>query len=347
MGLLHRMKTFHHKIKSISYGNLDYWAITFDLLYCKIRYRTSTHEYLTYKFYNYKHRYRKNFILTKHKKQYEKINFRGLTRSKYITYKYIPDLYQREIILAPQCGEDAFINFLKKHQRIVIKPDTGSLGKGVEIVEYCDDTVAKELFATFIKNKPKICEEFIIQHPLLKQLNPSSVNTIRITSLMQNGDVEIISATLKCGVGEDKVTDNLSLGGIGAQVDISSGIVSTYGQDFKNQKYIFHPTTGTQIIGMQLPNWDATIALVKAAHKRLPQCTVFGWDVAITETGADIVEANNRPGSRIMQRMDGIPKGQKIIPLLRHDTLKEKRSIYSSDIKRLYKKEFQIESTTN
>ena len=72
---------------------------------------------------------------------------------------------------------------------------------------------------------------------------------------------------------------------------------------------------------------------------------MLGWDIAITETGADIIEANNRPGSRIMQRMDGKPKGQKVIPLLRKDMLKEKRDAYSTEMKRLYEKEFQIKLT--
>ncbi|MBE6941440.1 MAG: hypothetical protein E7455_04065 [Ruminococcaceae bacterium] len=347
MGLITKIKrkakTLDNMIRPLANDKWDYFVIVMDFLWCRSIFKVSRDEYLKYNFHNLKHRYRKNFLLHKHRIKYSNINYRGLGRSKYLVYKHISDLYQREVILAPQCGEASFLDFCKKYQQIVLKADTGSMGKSVELFNYTDDATAIDLFATFSKEKPKICEPFIRQHKILKQLNPVSVNTLRITSLLQNGEVEILSATLKCGVSEDNITDNLSMGGIGAQVDISSGIVSTFGYDFEQKKYAYHPTTGVKIIGMQLPHWDTVISLVKAAHARLPQCALFGWDIAITETGADIVEANNRPGARIMQRMDGIPKGKKIIPLIRQDRLKNKRKVYTAEMKKLYTQEFQVE----
>lgn len=39
----------------------------------------------------------------------------------------------------------------------------------------------------------------------------------------------------------------------------------------------------------------------------------MGWDIAIVPQGIEIVEANMNPGPLLMQLMDGVPKGEKIL----------------------------------
>ena len=333
-----KAKTFDSIIKPISNGKLDYFLVAVDYLYSIYVQRISSDEYLKYNFYNLKPRYRKQFILQRDRAKFVNLNTLGFTKSKYTFYKYIPDLFAREMIIAPYCGEDTFVEFLKKHQKIVIKPDRGSLGIGVDVVEFTDNQSAKQYFKGITSNRPMICEEFIRQHPVLNQLNPSSVNTIRIASFLKDNEVEILAAVLKFGVGNDCITDNLSLGGIGAQIDIPSGIVCSFGRDFNFHAYAHHPSTGTQILGLQIPYWDAAIDLVKEAHKRVPQCLFYGWDIAITETGVDIVEANSRPGTRIMQVMDAVPKGKTLLPLLKRDRLKGMRDEYTQEFYQNLKK---------
>ena len=332
MGLIkkikHKKRTFDNLVRPLAYDKWDCFIITLDILWCRFVMGVSINEYIKYNFQNLRHRYRKHFILQRHRDKYTNVNIMAFTKSKYLFYTYIPDLYQRELILAPFCGEDAFVQFLKKHQKLVVKPDRGSLGEGLEVVNYTDEQAAKDYFAGITAERPFICEEFIRQHPAMSQLNPASVNTIRVVSLLQGGEVEIVSATLKTGFGDDNITDNLSMGGVGAQVDVKTGVVCTFGKDFHFHTYTHHPYSGAQIIGLQIPHWDQAVALIKEGHKRLPQCMIYGWDIAITETGVDVVEANSRPGSRIMQVMDGIPKGQKILPLIKKDRLKGVRKEY-------------------
>lgn len=340
MGIFKKIKrkinTFHSVIKPLSTGKWDCFVITVDYLYCRYLLKVPQDEYLKYNFYNLKGRYRKQFILQDQRKKFVNLNTRSFTVSKYVFYKHIPDLFSREMILAPHCGADAFVEFLKKHERIVIKPDKGSLGKGIEVIAYTDDEAAKKYFAGITNARPMVCEQFIHQHSVLKQLNPSSVNTIRIVSFLNGDEVEILAATLKTGAGAGHFTDNLSLGGIGAQIDVPTGIVCTFGKDFDFNTYTHHPASGAPILGLQIPHWDIAIDLVKTAHKRLPQCLLYGWDIAITETGADIVEANSKPGSRIMQVMDGVPKGQKVLPMMKKDAIKDKRAEYTRNWAAIY-----------
>jgi hypothetical protein len=318
-----RIREQSRTIKSIATDKWDFCVIAFDWVYCHFRFHITMDEYLKYSFYNYKNRYRKHYMLIHHRKKYHYFQTRHFTRSKYLFYKRIPDLFAREIILAPQCGQETFIEFFKKHKRIVTKPDTGSLGRNISIVEYTDDAAAKALFAQFNENNPFVCEEFIYQHDVMNKLNPYSVNTVRVMSVLVNGQVEITSATLRAGVQTASIVDNLKSGGLGAAVDVTTGIVTTFGKDYQFHTYSHHPITGVQIIGLNIPHWDKVIALIKEAHIRLPQCLLYGWDIAITPEGVDIIEANNAPGPMGNQAMDCIPKGYLIEPLMKKDILKQ------------------------
>lgn len=304
-----------------------------DYLYCKRKFKCNVDEYLQYKFYNYKDRYRKQFLLGKHRNMFLNINIGPFTLSKYVFYQFLSNLYKRELILAPNCGEDTFVQFLQKHKKVILKPDMGSLGKDVRLFEYTDEAAAREYFRSIGTYDYTVCEELIIQHPVLNQLNPYSVNTIRISTLLLDGEVEILAATLRCGSRADSIVDNLSSGGIGVPVDVDTGILCTYGKDFEQKAHSHHPTSGVQIIGLQIPHWDQAVALVKQAHKQVPHCSLYGWDIAITENGVDIVEANSKPGIKNMQLLDGVPRGQKILPLLESDPLKDKRDEYYNDWK--------------
>lgn len=321
-----KLRSFYQTVKIVSNGKWDFFLVAVDYAYCRLRFRVDPDEYLKYGFYNFSNRYRKQFLLMSHKRKLRNVNMRGFSSSKYIMYKRIPDLYEREIVLAPQCGEKVFIDFVKKYKEIIIKPDCGSLGKGVERFVYTSEDAARQKFANFSATTPSVCEEYIHQHLTMQTLCPYTVNTIRIVSVLKDGEVEIVSATMRSGAKANCVVDNMLSGGVGAQVDIATGIVSTFGIDYAFNSFAHHPVSGVQIIGFTIPNWEQAIERVKQAHKRLPQCLVFGWDIAITPDGVDIVEVNNSPGSRIMQAMDRVPKGQIILPLIKKDLLKQDKS---------------------
>ena len=293
------------------------FALMCDMILCKLRYHAKIEEYLAYRLYEYKHCYRKNFLFKYHQQRlYRKVNEILNTKFKYSFYELIPDMFQREIILAPACGEDVFVDYLRRHKRIVTKPNKGSCGIDVSILEYESDHQAREVFRDL--SIDIICEEYIRQHPVMMELNPSTVNTIRVVSLRHSqDDVEILCATLRCGARNDTIIDNLNKGGVGATVDVDTGIVCTFGRDYKLRTYSHHPLTGVQIMGLQIPNWDKAMDLIKRAHARLPENRILGWDIAITETGADIVEANSAPAPRSMQMIDGKPKGEQILKILK------------------------------
>ena len=292
-------------------------SIFFDAIYCRFKYHATFEEYLMYHFYNHKNRYRKNFFLKYHQRnEFKKINTgKSFTRSKFRFHMMIPEFYSREMILTSVSGEQGFVEFAKKHKKIVVKPDFGSLGKNVSIFKYEDDEQARKFYAEFTEDM--VCEEYIQQHERMNALNPYSVNSLRIVSFLTDGEVKIIAATLRTGSKSGVVVDNMCSDGIGAQIETSTGIISTHGFDYHGNTYVNHPVSGVQFLGFNIPNWDEVIQRVNQAHKKLSQCRIFGWDIAITQSGVDIIEANNKPGVPIMQMQDLKPRGGEVLAVTR------------------------------
>lgn len=107
--------------------------------------------------------------------------------------------------------------------------------------------------------------------------------------------------------------DNFHNGGCAYPIDVDAGIVNGPGMALgSNQKIYKHPSTGKEMVGLYLPNWDIVLETVRAAALIMPNVGYIGWDIAITETGCEIIEANvNYPGTNIMQ-LDGFNVYEKV-----------------------------------
>jgi len=309
-------------LKKAGFKGFKRYRLLLDIIYCKHFLHATEKEYFFYDFYKLKNSYRKKFLLVYHQKTvYKTINPNGFTRDKYKSYLDLKPFFSREIIKVPECGMEEFIEFVKKHKKVVLKPLEGSLGKGIAVFDYVDENTSISQFL-YLSGKKYLCEEFICQNSVLSQLNPFSVNTVRIVSLFSKDKTQIISATLRMGATE-KCIDNLKSGGIGAVIDIDTGTISSSGKTYDDVCFVEHPNTKIVIKGIEIPNWDKVIDLVKQAHEVYKECPVLGWDIAITEDAAVLVEVNNAPGPMIMQYIDKIPKGEKILEFAKKQSNKK------------------------
>lgn len=288
--------------------------VCFDIIYCRIRFHATCREYRIYQYHKYKDNYRKNFILFYHLRQ-KYANSIDSDRSKYRRYQAIQIGYARDILLLPECGEERFLKFFHKHRKIVLKPDIGNGGEEVKIIEYSTDEAAQTLFHSI--EKDTVCEEFLQQHSLLNALNPHCLNTIRIVSLYTGNSFDILCATLKTNIRPDVPTDNFHSGGIGASIHVPTGVVNSFARGYNHQTYLNHPITGYQIFGTVIPFWEEAKALVEDAHKKIPETPLVGWDIAIAPYGPEIIEPNFAPGPFLMQLMDLVPKGEKLIQYMK------------------------------
>ncbi|MBB5144966.1 hypothetical protein HNQ35_000155 [Cerasibacillus quisquiliarum] len=154
-----------------------------------------------------------------------------------------------------------------------------------------------------------IIEELIVQHNELSEFNPTSVNTLRVVTLLCNdGKARVMTANLRVGNGE-KYADNFHHNGIAALLDVNSGIVVTSGIDMNFNRYYVHPVTGKQIIGFKIPYWEKVIQTCKEAAHVTPSVGYVGWDVAIGKDGQImIIEGNAAADPDISQMPDQIGK---------------------------------------
>jgi hypothetical protein len=147
-----------------------------------------------------------------------------------------------------------------------------------------------------------IFQETIIQHAKLNALNPSSVNTIRIDTLLDDeGKVNVLSAYIRMSL-RNHFVDNIGSGGCMVGVDLKTGELQKYARSDFNydgaKLFTRHPMTGTVFEGFMLPYINEIKDLVTRAALLVPGLRIIGWDVAISEAGPVIIEGNSDYGIR-------------------------------------------------
>ena len=211
--------------------------------------------------------------------------------------------------------EAAFAAFLEGMGDIICKPVDGSSGQGIEKhtpEEYGDPAA---LYRQLKEKGIGIVEERVRQHPAIDALCPTSVNTIRVATLLGDRKEGIVYAAIRIGNG--KVMDNVDCGGMAAPIDLDTGIIRGPGADKQGHVYEKHPMTGHEIPGTAIPYWEEVKAMCLAAMHVVPQVRFVAWDVAITPDGPLFIEGNSFPTHAIPQFAAHYPDGIGILPRFR------------------------------
>jgi len=232
----------------------------------------------------------------------------------------------RDFLNMRKCTIDEFKEFTKKHPVFFGKPHSGTGGFGAGIWNIGVDL---ERIFEECKTQDLILEEIVKQHKELAEFNSDSLNTARIYSLLTLNDTPVITlATVRMGRSGNTV-DNFHSGGIGAAIDVETGVVYTEAIDLNGNKYLEHPDSGKQIKGFKMPNWDKAIVAVKDAALQIPQIRHVGWDIAFTQNGEiEFMEGNTKANFHIPQSADQIGK----------------RSLYEKYINELLEKKIKEEA---
>ena len=182
-----------------------------------------------------------------------------------------------------------YLKFIEGKNEFILKPVDGMGGEGVVKIE-----ASPENFDRVFASAPCIIEEVIVQCKELAALNPSSVNTIRIITILKDGQVQIPIAYLRMGNGG--IVDNFCSGGMLTPVDLETGQLRYDAADQENNVYPVHPTTGVTISGYQIPRFEEVKDFVRKAAMVVPEVRYVGWDVAIKDDGVCLIEGNEYPG---------------------------------------------------
>ena len=188
---------------------------------------------------------------------------------------------------------------------VVIKRATESEGgHGVYFCPGHDREKALEIFSEI--QGDIVIQKVFTQHPQLAALNPTSVNTIRIVTLLSNNTVQVRSILLRMGMNSSRV-DNLCSGGITCGIT-ESGQLKKYAYRADGERFTVHPNTGITFEGYPIPSWRKAMDLVVSVAPRLPQFRLVSWDVGIDEQGETVfIEGNLKYGQLDLHQLNNGP----------------------------------------
>ena len=198
--------------------------------------------------------------------------------------------------------------FFRKHllKTVVIKDLCGIQGKNIFFasgIRYEGDLVSmiidgKEYttldLAALMGRGEYLFQEELRNNEFVGSINPNSLNTFRtITYLSKTNEVRILGTFLRTGIGKNKV-DNWHAEGILIPIDSEKGHFIDYGYDLMYVLYDKHPDTGFSFRESQIPLWNELIEFVRKGAAAFPMMRFIAWDLAMTDRGIVVVEANIR-----------------------------------------------------
>ena len=202
------------------------------------------------------------------------------------------DYTQRKFWVNRDSSYEEFLAFTEGLDSIFCKPLDLCSGTGAEKIKLDGDL---RMLYDDLMNRPKmLVEECVKQHPKMSGVYDGSVNTVRMVTLFK--DEKCIRLCSFVRFGRNGATDNFGAGGVLAAVDEETGIIITDAVDLKGEVYKKHPISGVEFKGFQIPHWDKVLEITENAIQVVDSINYVGWDVAICEDKAVIIEGNSLPG---------------------------------------------------
>lgn len=184
-------------------------------------------------------------------------------------------------------------------KKIIAKPaDCGSGGEKIcfldkEKIDY--NQLKKDFYGDWI------FQEVLENGGLLKEMNPSSLNSFRILTLFTSRGPEVLYAILKIGSNYAK-TDNAHTGGIYIGIDLKTEKLMDKAFNEDLLEFTEHFNTKFKFKNQKILGFKNCSEQAKLAARFFPETKFIGWDIALTKKGPIILEGNSSPGLTIIQR---------------------------------------------
>jgi len=274
-----------------------------DMIWCNLRYGAmDDRDYMRFKFYE-KNGYARNQFFTKRRyfrliKSFDWETFNNLINKDYVNEHYSEFINRQWIKVTDDTDDETIRRFISRVPEVIVKPLSSEQGHGIFKVN--NEKVDK--INSFIKTRKGIylLEECLENHSLIQEINPSSLNTMRVYTMVDTkGDIHILNTFLRVG-GNGSDVDNWGSGGVGYHVN-EEGIVDGYGIDKQFGIHLYHPSTNKKMIGFEVPNYNQLIRFCKDIIEKNTKAIFCGLDIAITPNGFALVEINFPGGHDLLQ----------------------------------------------
>jgi alpha-L-glutamate ligase-like protein len=196
----------------------------------------------------------------------------------------------------------------------VVKPNRGSGGRGILVVAGSDgdhylrhngerlrlDALRQHISDVLsgmhsLGGRPDqvLLQKRVRLHPAFEPVSYKGIPDVRVV-LYRN---EPVMAMLRLPTRASGGRANLHQGGIGAGVDLDTGVTRRAVQ--RNLPIDVHPDTGRSLLGVRVPRWDEVLTI----SRRVAEAVGLGYvgvDIVVDPAaGPMLLEANARPGLAI------------------------------------------------
>ena len=253
-------------------GKNKLW-IFWDMLKCGFQYGTGFNDYLLCEFYlltkeqraAYVTRFSNNdlVLLLNDKKYYH------IFDNKDEFYRIFGDFLGRSWVDFSAITLEQFSKFMENREAIMVKPNSESGGKGVEKLFKKDFSNLSQFYNLLKEKHIGVIEDVVVQHEKMASLNPASLNTLRIVTILNKTGPHIVYAFVRAG-NSDRPVDNLHSGGMFAPIELETGKIPYPAYDKNRNTYFAHPRTKIQFLGFQIPFWEESVAMCLNAAVRVP-----------------------------------------------------------------------------
>jgi len=206
------------------------------------------------------------------------------------------------------------VHDLEHFESFVIKPNRGSQGKGILVIENKDDKyfyspsgkrysrqdlrhhISEIITGSFAQDglaDIAYIEPLLVEHSSIAKFANLGLSDIRLIVCQAS----IISCMLRIPTKQSDGKANLHQGAIGLSINVQTGITEV--ASFKGESITHHPDSGVELAGQQIPFWQKICDIALRAQVAIP-LGYIGVDVCIDKkSGPLVLEVNGRPGLEI------------------------------------------------
>lgn len=206
-------------------------------------------------------------------------------------------------------SSDALLNYLKENEGLFYTRTKSGGGLGAHLLEIKDNKFLRDgeeiSSFDFSQYSDGYFTTIFKQSEFSKNIYPNSINTIRIVSINDDNVFSIPVAAFRFGTNISNTKDNLGSGGIAANIDVSSGKMSSAKSMYVPGEFKVHPNTFQPIEDVIVPKWKLIKNKVLELHKMVPFLKFIAWDIVLLDDDIGVIEGNASSSTNIIQIKEG------------------------------------------
>jgi len=163
-------------------------------------------------------------------------------------------------------------------------------------------------FIKLLRQGKWVIQEMIKSNDDICRINNTALNTTRIVTIL-NGSEPIYLTGFQAFATNNNFTDSWGKGSVYVGINPVNSCLKKQGYFHPNVgtlSYVEkHPDSNVVFEDYKINGLDEAVSICLKAHRLLYFHFAIGWDVAITNKGPMILEANEKPGMNAVQFIDG------------------------------------------